>query len=176
MQRKRKAAKHTHHCQEYLLYGLQKKKPRKKHPLFWSNWSFAKHLPTNTSSLSPQPLNDLAPRRLLPGLTPATLQDSFYPRDLLWVQHPCACTGLAQGTLHDETQWIFILNYLCFMLPREVSFKQECGLPGLSRRFSACSATSVQVVGCSQLAPALESQRSTSLPNSCSRLHLGSLK
>lgn len=174
MQRKRKTAKHTHHCQEYYM-GFTRRNQGKNIfcsgltglllsiclatplPLVLSHWMIWTQ--GSGSQGRPQP-----PYKTL------------YPRDPLWVQYPCAYTGPAQNTLHDETQWIFILNDLCFMLPREVSFKQECGLPGLSRRFSACSATSVQVVGSSQLAPAHESQRSTSLPNSCSRLHLGSLK
>lgn len=107
----RKIAKHMHHCQEH--HGLQKeKKPKVRHPLLWSNYCFKAFVQQHLCPQSSAAIG-FGPKEATPRQAPVTPQGSFHPRDPLQGQHPCARTDPTLGTLHDTTQWIFILNYLC---------------------------------------------------------------
>lgn len=177
MQKKKEGSKtRTHHCQECLLYELQKKKPRKKHPLcsglsgLLLSMCLAAPLPLVLSHWMIWPQGGCSQGRPQSPYKTLSTPETLYEASIL---------VLVQVQLKVPPWWntVDFYSQLCLCYASQGSLLQA-GMwsPGLSRRFPACSATSVQAVGCSQLAPAHESQQSTSLPNSCSRLHLGCLK
>lgn len=130
-----------------------------------------KHLSSNISALSPQPLSDLAPKRPLPGRPQSPHRGLSTPETL------CRASTLVLGQIqlkvpsmiqHSGFLFLIISAILSASWGRQLQVRMCSGLGWSPGGFSACSAMSVPGLCCSRLAPAHESQQPTSPPNSSS--------